>query len=335
MYCDNARENMEYLKNTLNLIEQLRANSINRMASQRISAQALLALKEALANLYWRKEDLRKFIELSIENSAIVSTIDWSVAKMESVSLLVDRMAGRQDMYQNDLLQLIRETGNVEDFSHLAYWDKDKGGQLTTRAKNAVANLRKQSHGYFDKIEAAEKGKKARLTNQEKIKQSLTFTEKLQELHNLFLLIATNTNMQQRGYQLEKLLNDLFHLFDLEAKGAFKIVGEQIDGSFTFDSQDFLLEAKWQSKQVDAGELYKFGSKIDGKFKSTVGLFISIDGFSSESTKTGSPVLKSMILMDGMDLIMVLDGRIRLSDMILIKRRHASDTGEIYYRVSS
>jgi len=47
------------------------------MSLQKISTQAIIALKDALSNLYWRKKDLRQFIELTIENSAIVSTIDW------------------------------------------------------------------------------------------------------------------------------------------------------------------------------------------------------------------------------------------------------------------
>ncbi len=133
---------------------------------------------------------------------------------------------------------------------------------------------------------------------------------------------------------MEKLLNEIFLLFDLQPKAAFKITGEQIDGSFTFDNNDYLLEAKWQKALVNAGDLYKFGGKISGKLKNTLGLFISLDGFSPDCTETGSPVVKSMILMDGQDLMLVLDGRIRLNEMIFIKRRQASDTGEIYYRIS-
>lgn len=230
-------------------------------------------------------------------------------------------------------MHLLREVGNFEDFSHLAYWDKDKGGQLTKRAKDAVLKLRTQTKGYFDSIEEVRNSEAVRNIHKEKIRNTVSFTEKLRQLHNNFLIIATNTNAQARGYQFEKLLNELFHLFDLEAKGPYKITGEQIDGSFSFDSQDYLLEAKWQKDPVDAGELYKFGTKIDGKFKSTVGLFISLYGFSNDCTKTSSNIIKSMILMDGLDLIMVLDGRIRLNDLIMIKRRHASDTGEIYYKV--
>ena len=68
--------------------------------TKKISPQAILALKNTLVNIYWRKKDLRQFIELTIENSLIISTIDWAEnPKSESVSELIDRMVKRQDMY--------------------------------------------------------------------------------------------------------------------------------------------------------------------------------------------------------------------------------------------
>src|SRR5690606_14740062 len=228
------------------------------MKVQKISTQALIALKDALANVYWRKKELRQFIELTMENSYIVSTIDWQEnPKYESVSQLIDRMVARQDMYQNDLLRLLQETSNINDFSHLKYWD-DKG-DLTKRAKETVAKLRAQTKGYFDTLKELNEAAEKRLENIEKVKHTISFAEKLDELKNQFLALATSSNHQQRGFKLEKLLNNLFHLFDLQPKAPFKITGEQIDGSFTFDNIDYLLEAKWQTSQVNAGDLYKFG----------------------------------------------------------------------------
>ena len=303
------------------------------MKIQKVSTQALIALKDALANIYWRKKELRQFIELTMENPYIVSTIDWQEnPKYESVSQLIDRMSARQDIYLNDLLKLLQEASNMNDFSHLRYWDEK--GDLTKRAKEAVAKLRSQTKGYFDTIQELNKAAEKRVENIEKVKQTISFTEKLDELKTQFLTLATSLDSQKRGFQLEKLLNDLFHLFDLLPKAAFKIKGEQIDGSFTFDNHDYILEAKWQKAQVNAGDLYEFGGKISGKLKNTLGLFISLDGYSSDCTQTGSSIVKSMILMDGQDLMMVLDGRIKLNEMIFIKRRHASDTGEIYHRIS-
>lgn len=117
-----------------------------------ISARVIIALKEALAAIYWRKQDCRQFIELTIENKLIVSTIDWqSNVKYESVSQLIDRMVSRKDIYLDDLLRLIQETQNFNDFSHLKKWDDSE--IKIKKAKEAVAKLRKQTKGYFDLIE--------------------------------------------------------------------------------------------------------------------------------------------------------------------------------------
>jgi hypothetical protein len=298
-----------------------------------MSANSILALKDALVAIYFRKKDLRQFIELTIENSAIVSTIDWTDnVKYESVSQLIDRMIKRQDFYQTDLLKLVQEVGNMNDFSHLEYWEKENKG-LIKKAEIAVNKLRQQAKGHFEIIEELKKAEERRYVNKEKLKESIAYQQKLDELKMEFYQIASNTNSQQKGFQFEKFLNRLFTFFDLDPKSAFKVTGEQIDGAFTFDNTDYLLEAKWQEKPIIAADLYTFGGKIQGKLKNTLGLFISLGPYSSECTETGSPVLKSMILMDGMDLMQILEGRIRLNDMILIKRRHASQTGHIYYQL--
>lgn len=157
----------------------------------------------------------------------------------------------------------------------------------------------------------------------------------MEELKSKFFEIAINNNKQERGFQLEKLLNELFILFELSAKSSFKVNGEQIDGAFTFDGTDFLLEAKWQKELIPASVLYAFGGKIKNKLKNTLGLFISIDGFSKDGVETNNPLTKQMILMDGEDLMLIFDGRIQLNEMILLKRQHASQTGEIFYKLKA
>lgn len=300
---------------------------------KKISVQALIALKDALTNIFWAKKDLRQFIELILENPLIVSTIDWSEnTKLESVSQIIDRMAKRQDIYQNDLLKLIQEASNFNDFSHLKIWENAE--DKIRKAKASVEKLRNQTKGYFDTIEELKKAEQARVFNQNKIKESISYQQKLDELKSKFFEIAINENPQNRGHQLEKFLNELFTFFDLDPKSSFKITGEQIDGAFTFDNTDYLLEAKWQKKQIDAQELYGFGGKIQGKLKNTLGLYVSLEGYSAESTKTDSPIVKAIILMDGSDLMQILEGRIKLTDMLYIKRRHAAQTGEIYYRIT-
>ena len=85
---------------------------------------------------------------------------------------------------------------------------------------------------------------------------------------------------------------------------------------------------------LGGGAVYGFGAKIQGKLKDTLGFYVSLEGYSVESAKTCNQSLRAIILMDGSDLIQILEGRIKLTDMLYIKRRHALQTREIYYKIT-
>ena len=156
---------------------------------------------------------------------------------------------------------------------------------------------------------------------------------KLQALTQEYYRLLSSDETQKRGYRLEKILRDLFELFDLDPKASFKIVGEQIDGAFTFESIDYLLEAKWQKEPASTRDLDGLAGKLSRKLENTLGLFLSINGFSPEAVQTHSSGRRLMILMDGSDLMAVLEGRIDLLQLLLRKRRHASQTGRIYLQI--
>src|SRR5205814_1390788 len=120
-----------------------------------------------------------------------------------------------------------------------------------------------------------------------------------------YLALISSSNPQAKGYGLEAILRGLFELFDLDPKASFKLAGEQIDGAFTFDSTDYLLEAKWQQVPVRASDLDAFVGKLSRKLDNTLGLFLSINGFSPDGVKTYASGRRLMILMDGSDLMAV------------------------------
>ena len=220
-----------------------------------ISPAAINALKDALANIYWTKDDLKRFIYNTISiNKTIVATIDWiTPKKYESVSNLIDRMCSRQDIYRQDLIALFEQVIGFNDYSHLKRWeDADLKIQ---RAKDAVEALRKQAKGYFDVVEEKKKTEERKKVVQEKFKNTTALKTKLDELNQKFMDIAISSDAQKRGYGLEKLLNELFTLFDLDPKASFRITGEQIDGAFTFKDDDYLLEARWVKQPINASDL--------------------------------------------------------------------------------
>ncbi|HEV2697155.1 MAG TPA: hypothetical protein VGU90_04115, partial [Terriglobales bacterium] len=62
-----------------------------------------------------------------------------------------------------------------------------------------------------------------------------------------FFALAADADRNRAGLALEKLLNELFNVFELRPRQPFRVVGEQIDGSFELDGQVYLLESKWEN----------------------------------------------------------------------------------------
>lgn len=137
---------------------------------------------------------------------------------------------------------------------------------------------------------------------------------------------------QPRGYAFEKFLTRLFNAYGLEAREPFRLVGEQIDGSFQLSSEIYLLEAKWQTPLVGAEALHAFHGKVEQKAAWARGLFISDSGFSSDGLVAFGRG-KRVVLMDGGDLYEVLKRNLSLGEVIARKVRRAAETGVLFVRV--
>lgn len=302
------------------------------MITKRIAPAAINALKEALANVYWYKSDLRSFIMNTISEPGILARLDWSDYKRNIVTVLIDFLARNQDTYQNDLLRLLSEIIKIEDFSHLSRLED--GDEKVRKAEESVNALKTLVKDHFNLMEEQKISEELRKAAYEKMLRDQGVREKLKEIEKDYCSLISSTDPQQRGFALERVMKELFTLFDLDPKASFKIVGEQIDGAFTFYNTDYLFEGKWQQEPVGMQDLDSFGGKLSRKLENTLGLFLSINGFSEDAVKAHSTGgRRLMILMDGSDLMAVIEGRIDLIQLLLRKRRHASQTGNIYLKI--
>ena len=298
------------------------------MSSKRVNPAAINALKEALTYIYWYKRDLRSFLVNTITHPNILSRLNWESYKRHTVDQLVSYLARNQDEYLDEILNLIKAVCAFNDFSHLRRLED--GEQKANRAKNAVRALKKLSQAHLELFEEKKKADERRKAYSDQIEKVKAFSDELECLNERYKKLAISDDHQQRGYELERLLNELFELFDLDPKASFKLKGEQLDGAYTFENTDYLVEAKWQSKPIRANELDGLAAKVRRKLDNTLGLFISINGFSPEAVTTHSTGRRVLLLMDGGDLLAVLEGRIDLQELLRRKRRHAAQTGNIF-----
>jgi hypothetical protein len=148
------------------------------------------------------------------------------------------------------------------------------------------------------------------------------------------LMRISQLSPQERGYAFEKFLNELFAVLGLSPRGAFKMVGEQIDGSFQIGTDIYLLEAKWQQKLVAQDELLIFRGKVESKSAWSRGMFISDSGFTEDGLHAYSRGRATNIIgMTGQDLFFILNGDISLVEAINRKARRASETGQFFISV--
>lgn len=137
---------------------------------------------------------------------------------------------------------------------------------------------------------------------------------------------------QARGYAFEKFLKQLFDAYGLAAHVPFRLRGEQIDGSFQFANEVYLVEAKWQAQPIGVAELHTFHGKIEQKAAWTRGLFVSNSGFTDDGMVAFGRG-KRVICMDGYDLYETLDREIPLNHILESKVRRAAETGSPFIRV--
>ncbi|WP_299976848.1 hypothetical protein [Desulfobacula sp.] len=301
------------------------------MKSKRMSPAAINALKEALCSIYWYKNELRSFLTNCLNDRHLVASLDWNNYKRQIVSDLVDILCSDQDKYLSALTRLCFETISINNFSHLELIDGGK--QKAERARNAVKQLKELVEPHQELKKEKEQLEARKRDYSDKLKSNKAVRKKLAELNASFLGIATGGNAQKKGYELEKLMYDIFELFDLDPKASFRIIGEQLDGSFYLEGTEYLFEAKWHALLISANDLDSFSMKVSRKLDNTLGVFLSMNGFSEDGIRAHSIGRPNIILMDGSDLMAVLEERIDLVSLLIRKKRHAAQTGEIYLPV--
>ncbi|MDT9600439.1 hypothetical protein [Sphingosinicella rhizophila] len=148
---------------------------------------------------------------------------------------------------------------------------------------------------------------------------------------------ASSPDHQQRGYLLEDLLNRTFDLHGIPVLRAFRRNGgaEQIDAAFELDGWHYLVECRWRARLADIRQLDGLAGQVARSGRQTMGLFLSIEGWSENVV----PLLKqnpakAILLMEGFDLRSVLDQRVDLRELLKAKISALNLEAEPYLSVA-
>lgn len=154
--------------------------------------------------------------------------------------------------------------------------------------------------------------------------------EKIEALRERFAEIAAIHDRQERGYAFEPFLRDLFHAYDLDYRSSYRVGLEQIDGAFRHAGRDFLVEARWRELAPSSNDIFNFAMKVQGKLQGTLGLMITMvpprpDVLEHVATRT-----RSVLVMDGCDVALILEGQVSLPEALDYKRQRAAQEGVLF-----
>lgn len=286
---------------------------------------------EAVLKSYWRKNALRKFLIASHVASNFVAT--WS--EDESKRDLLDRLFQKlqtTDKGNAVIYQMARSLSEQSTFPDLRNWEDST--QKIQDASKAVqelkAYLKKQDEEIKYEKDREETQQRARV-ERERIQRSLTDKTKLQQHLDT---MHPNVGTQEGGYAFEDWFYQLLDYCEIPNRRPYKTDGRQIDGSLTHEGTTYLVELKFTKDQSGATDIDSLKAKVNKMADNTMGIIISISGYSSVAISEASGSKTTLIIMDASHLYLFLSGSMGFGEIISRVRRHASQTGEAYLPTS-
>lgn len=297
----------------------------------RITARFIELTYEAALKSYWRKAALRKFLRSSRISESHLAT--W--AADESKRDFLDRTftsLQKNDVGKSVIFDMAKALSELSSFPDLRDWEDsaEKIAAATKAVAELKAYLRSQDEEIRSEREREEAKERAR-AERTRVQRSLTDKVKLQQrLDALHPSVGT----QQGGYDFQDWFYDLLDFCEIQNRRPYVTGGRQIDGSLTLDGTTYLVELKFTGTQSGSTDIDSLRAKVEDKADNTMGIMVSISGYSSVATAQASGRKTALLLLDAMHLYLFLSGTLSFADIISRVRRHASQTGESYLAAS-
>ncbi len=215
-----------------------------------------------------------------------------------------------------------------QSFPDLENWEdsKEKIGAASTAVTRLSDYIRKQNEELDSRRDREETHKRFR-QRQAEIQRTVMDLEKL----SLRLTsLSGRLGEQAAGYDFQDWFYDLLDYSEIVNRRPYVHGGRQIDGSLTHDGTTYLTELKFTREQAVATDIDSFFKKVTGKGDNTMGIMVSISGYSSVAKDEACGPKTPLLLIDHGHLFMVLSGVITFSYLVDRIRRPVSQTGEAY-----
>ena len=295
--------------------------------SSTISSRLIDLTYEACLKSFWRKRALRRFLRTCSVSDGFLST--WS--EDETKRDFLDRLFQQLQKTENGKLVISRMAVGLSEqatFPDLRGWEdsQQKIGEAQRSVKELRAYLEQQSEVATvanNRREVQRRAKKQSEVIQRSIADRKELQDRLEELQ-------PRVGTQPGGYAFQDWFYEFLDYFEVTNRRPYHSSGRQIDGSLTHDGTTYLVELKFTGSQIEPIHIDSLKSKVTDKADNTMGIFVSISGYSEVAKQTASGAGTTLLLLDHGHIYLSFQGALGIGDVISRVRRHASQTGEAY-----
>jgi len=279
-------------------------------------------MRDCILALFWPKKQIVEFLQSVDCPASVLPPVDTGLSRHQIVIDTFSKLSARPDRGYSVFQTMI------DRLSNWSYFDPYYFVNLAKLDRGAAQDKIDQLRSIVQKRNATTERRRAASSEAAQLKGK---TQDLKALTTAFSkLYGDGLVPQARGHLFETFLRELFNRQSIQMRDHFRLTGEEIDGTFKFEGENYVVEAKWQEASVATSQLYHFAMKVDGKMHGR-GLFISVNAFSNEAIRAivhGKHI--QTVLMDGEDISYVLEQRISLEDLLDYKIRAAQTRGQVY-----
>jgi hypothetical protein len=287
--------------------------------------------QDTLLKVFWFKPSLRVFLQQHNISDRALAQWHSDQSKRDFLGWLWPQLL-KNEKGQNAILAMARSLAEMRHFPDLERKEDTK--IRIPEAREAVARLREAVDRVNESIRETHEAARRRKAARDEMAARLAAQQSIEKLQARLTEMTSQLGSQAGGIAFERWFYDLAVFFELDARPGYRADGRQIDGAVTVEGTTFLTETKFTAKPIESPDIDVFMAKIESKADNTMGLLISLSGFTDGAKSAASKQRTPMLLLGHTHLFgLVLRGVMTLPQVVSRIKRHASQTGASYLPV--
>jgi hypothetical protein len=298
---------------------------------EKLSPHFIDLIRDALLKSFWRKNALVNFLRRMSVSEGYLATLRNEEPKRAWLDRLFPDLE-RSAKGTSALNDIAKALADQTTFPDLTGWEDSEQKVESARAavdalKDYIARKKREADDEQEAEERRKAGREARKAAQHSLSD-------LEALKARFDQLSTRVGTQQAGYEFQDWFYDLMEYFEVVNRRPYVADGRQIDGSVSIDGTTYLVELKFTAEQSGATDIDSLVAKVNSKADNTMGIMVSISGYSSVAISGASFAKSPLLLIDHSHLYYVLMGMGNFPEMITRIRRHSAQEGKAYLSVN-